>query len=64
MESGWHTGRCATGKDGALHQWINRLMATRGVNKATVALTNKLIRIDWVIITRGENYCVRPSSAA
>lgn len=56
--------RCAAGKDDALHQWINRLVATRGVNKATVALANKLIRIAWVVITRGENYCVRPSSAA
>ena len=56
--------RCAAGKDDRLHQWINRLVATRGVNKATVALANKLIRIAWAIITRGENYCVKPSIAA
>ncbi|EHA17521.1 hypothetical protein HAL1_00615, partial [Halomonas sp. HAL1] len=35
-----------------------------GVNKATVALANKLLRIAWVIISRGENYCVRLASAA
>lgn len=39
-----------------LSQWINRLVATRGYNKATVALANKLVRIAWVIVARGEHY--------
>lgn len=43
-------------KTDPLSLWINRLVATRGFNKATVALANKLIRIAWVIITRNEHY--------
>lgn len=39
-----------------LSQWINRLVATRGFNKATVALANKVVRIAWVIVARGEHY--------
>lgn len=48
--------RWAKGKSDPLSQWINRLVATRGFNKATVALANKLVRIAWVIIARGEHY--------
>lgn len=36
--------------------WINRLVETRGKNKATVALANKLVRIAWVIVARNERY--------
>jgi transposase len=49
-------------KDDPLSQWINRLVATRGFNKATVALANKLVRIAWVIVARGEHY--QPKAAA
>lgn len=42
-----------------LSLWIQRLKAERGFNKATVALANKLVRIAWVIIARGE--CYQPS---
>lgn len=49
------------GKSDPLSQWINRLKATRGVNKATVALANKLCRIAWVLVSRGERY--QPISA-
>lgn len=58
---------CAKNKTDPLSCWINRLVATRGVNKAVVALANKLVRIAWVIITRGEPYqprdglCVDPA---
>ena len=48
-------------KTDLLSQWINRLVATRGFNKAVVALANKLIRIAWVIVARGESY--RPQQA-
>lgn len=48
--------RHARHKDDPLSQWINRLVATRGYNKATVALANKLVRIAWVIVARGEHY--------
>lgn len=46
----------ADGKTDRLSRWIQRLKAERGFNKATVALANKLIRIAWVIIARGERY--------
>lgn len=43
-------------KDDPLSRWINELVARRGFNKAVVALANKLIRIAWVIVARGEDY--------
>ena len=48
--------RAAARKDDALSRWINRLVATRGFNKAAVALANKMIRIGWVVVSRGETY--------
>ena len=48
-------------KTDPLSRWINHLVATRGFNKAVVALANKLIRIAWVVVARGENY--RPQAA-
>lgn len=52
----------AKGKSDPLSQWINRLVATRGFNKATVALANKLVRIAWVIVVRGEHYQPRATA--
>lgn len=46
----------AKDKTDSLSCWITRLVETRGFNKAVVALANKLIRIAWVIICRGESY--------
>ncbi len=43
--------RLAGGKDDPLSRWINRLKATRGSNKAAVALANKLARIGWAILS-------------
>lgn len=43
-------------KTDPLSQWINRLVATRGFNKAVVALANKLVRIAWVVVARNEIY--------
>jgi len=40
----------AAHKEDRLSQWINQLRATRGYNKATVALANKMARIGWVIL--------------
>jgi transposase len=48
--------RQAQSKDDRLSRWINRLRATRGVNKATVALANKLARIGWAILRSSEVY--------
>jgi transposase len=43
-------------KDDPLSRWINRLRETRGMNKATVALANKLARIGWAILRNGTTY--------
>ncbi len=46
----------AAKKDDPLSCWIVKLIERRGFNKAVVALANKLIRIAWVIVARGEHY--------
>lgn len=46
----------AKNKTDRLSLWINHLVEKRGFNKAVVALANKLTRISWVIICRGETY--------
>lgn len=43
-------------KTDPLSQWVNKLIACRGFNKAVVALANKLVRIAWVIVARQEHY--------
>ncbi len=48
--------RTAKAKDDRLSCWINRLRETRGMNKATVALANKLTRIAWAVLTRHTTY--------
>jgi len=37
-------------------RWLRALIARRGKNKAIVALANKLARIAWVILARGERF--------
>lgn len=48
-------------KDDPLSRWINRLRETRGMNKATVALANKLARIGWAILRNGTTYQPTPA---
>lgn len=48
--------RQAAKKDDPLSRWINRIKAKRGVNKATVALANKLARIGWAVLRHGTVY--------
>lgn len=45
--------RAAKDKDDALSRWVNRLRERRGMNKATVALANKLTRIGWAVLSKG-----------
>lgn len=47
----------AKAKDDALSRWINRLRERRGVNKATVALANKLTRMGWAVLHNKTEYC-------
>lgn len=49
-------------KTDPLSQWINQIKERRGYNKAVVALANKLVRMAWVIIAKGEHY--QPKTAA
>ncbi|NTU65011.1 MAG: IS110 family transposase [Chloroflexi bacterium] len=46
----------AKAKDDPLSRWINRLRETRGMNKATVALANKLTRVGWAVLKHGNAY--------
>lgn len=43
-------------KNDRLSRWINRLVSARGMNKAVVALANKMARIGWVILARKTVY--------
>ena len=36
--------------------WLGRLMERRPTKVAAVALANKMVRIAWAIMTRGERY--------
>jgi len=48
--------RRAEGKSDPLSQWLQQVKARRGFNKTVIALANKMIRIAWVILARGERY--------
>jgi len=39
-------------------QWLQELIARRGMNRACCALANKMARVLWVIMAKGENYKV------
>lgn len=43
-------------KDDVLSAWVTRLIERRGINKATVALANKLSRIAWAVLVSGKEY--------
>jgi transposase len=46
----------ATHKTDRLSCWINRIRAERGVNKAVVALANKMARMGWAILAHKTVY--------
>ncbi len=48
--------RAAQNKDDHLSRWVNRLREARGMNKATVALANKLTRIGWAVLAHKSVY--------
>lgn len=43
-------------KDDPLSRWINRIRSERGVNKATVALANKMARMGWAVLANKTVY--------
>ncbi len=46
----------AKNKTDKLSQWINRIVATRGHNKACIAYANKMARMAWAVTVSGEHY--------
>jgi len=48
--------RTTNGKDDRLSRWITGLQARRHQNVVAVAMANKLARIAWVIMAKGEEY--------
>jgi len=48
--------RVSRGRTGRLWTWIEGLRARRPFNVAVAAVANKLARIIWVILSRGEDY--------
>jgi transposase len=43
-------------KTDKLSQWINKVVQTRGHNRACVAYANKMARMAWAITVSGEEY--------
>ena len=48
--------RHSANKTDSFSRWAQALKARRGQNKACVAVANKLARIAWVIMAKGETY--------
>jgi transposase len=46
----------AKGREGGLWTWVNGLLARRPYNVAVAAVANKLARIAWALLSRGETY--------
>lgn len=46
----------ASKKKDKLSQWINRIVAERGWNKAVVAMANKMARIGWAVLRNNTHY--------
>jgi len=51
----------APGKQDTLSRWAVSVQQRRGYNKAVVALANKLARIAWAVVVRGEPYRLQPA---
>jgi transposase len=43
-------------KQDPLSRWVNRIKAERGVNRAVVALANKMARMGWAVLNTGAVY--------
>lgn len=48
--------RTCRGRDDRFSQWVNSLIARRGLNKACVALAHKLARLSWILLQRNEPF--------
>ena len=43
--------------EGKQARWLRASIARRGINRAAVALANKMARRAWVVLSKGEHYC-------
>src|SRR5215213_2713935 len=50
--------RISVGREGKLWSWINGLLGRRAFNVVVAAVANKLARILWALLSRGEAYRV------
>ena len=48
--------RVSAGREGKLWSWINGLLSRRAYNVVVAAVANKLARILWALLSRGETY--------
>ena len=48
--------RVSRGRTGKLRSWVNGLLARRPFNVVVAAVANKLARILWAMLSRGEAY--------
>lgn len=48
--------RLAKFKSDKLSKWMLELQERRGLNRTSVALANKLMRIAWAVIAKNEEY--------
>ena len=48
--------RVSPGRQGKLWSWVNGLRARRAFNVVAAAVANKLARILWALLGRGETY--------
>jgi transposase len=46
----------AVKRSGRVNQWVTKLIARRGFNKACIAMAAKNARIIWAVLARGETY--------
>jgi len=62
----WESGGCLTCQEkqnNTTWKWLLPIEQRRGANRATVALANKIIRISWNILAKGEAYDSRKAFA-
>ncbi len=50
--------RHSANKTGRFSRWAQAVLARRGHNKACVAVANKMARMAWVVMAKGETYRV------
>ena len=56
--------RWCEGKDDVLSLWLQKLLETKYKCKVIVALANKMVRIAWAVLVKGENYNIQTIAKA